>query len=58
MDGFHKLSRMAEEVFGEDIFNTGNKKENKKEIEQGIIYCLSNCLVHLHVINYCTCILD
>jgi len=28
---------MAEEVFGEDIFNTGNKRENKKEIEQGII---------------------
>lgn len=37
MDGFHKLSRMAEEVFGEDIFNTGNKNENKKEVEQGII---------------------
>ena len=37
MDGFHKLKCMAEEVFGEGIFSTGNKKENKKEIEPGII---------------------
>lgn len=35
MDGFHKLSRMAEEVFGENIFSTSKKKEIQKEREQG-----------------------
>ena len=26
LDGFHKLSHMAEEVFGEDVFSSGRKK--------------------------------
>ena len=26
LDGFHKLSYMAEEVFGEDVFSSGRKK--------------------------------
>ena len=31
MDGFHKLSQMAEEVFGEDVFSSGKTKNKRKE---------------------------
>ena len=31
MDGFHKLSQMAEEVFGEDVFSSGKTKNKQKE---------------------------
>ena len=35
MDGFHKLSQMAEEVFGEDVFSSGKKKNKQKEDVSG-----------------------
>ena len=35
IDGLHKLSQMAEEVFGGDIFCSGNKKQKQKQNDQG-----------------------
>lgn len=35
MDGFQKLSHMAEEVFGEGVFNSSKKKNQQKENAPG-----------------------
>ena len=35
LDGFHKLSYMAEEVFGEDVFSSGRKKGKQNKDESG-----------------------
>ena len=35
MDGFHKLSQMAEEVFGEDVFSSSKKKKKQEENVSG-----------------------
>ncbi|XP_068670254.1 separin-like isoform X2 [Montipora foliosa] len=35
LDGFYKLSRVVEEVFGEDTFSVSKKKENQKQNSQG-----------------------
>ena len=36
MDGFHKLSHMAEEVFGEDVFSNGKNKKRQNENVPGM----------------------
>ena len=35
LDGFHKLSHMAEEVFGEDVFSSGRKKGKQNKNVSG-----------------------
>ena len=35
IDGLHKLTQMAEEVFGLDVFCTGKQKHKQKENESG-----------------------
>ena len=35
LDGFHKLSHVAEEVFGEDVFSSGRKKSKHNENVSG-----------------------
>ncbi len=35
IDGLHKLSQMAEEIFGGDIFSSGKQKQKQKENDQG-----------------------
>lgn len=35
IDGLHKLSQMAEEVFGGDIFSSGKQKQKQRENEPG-----------------------
>ena len=37
LDGFYKLSRVVEEVFGGDTFSVGKKKENQKQNGQGTV---------------------
>ena len=35
IDGLHKFSQMAEEIFGGDIFCSGKQNQKQKQNEQG-----------------------
>ena len=47
LDGFHKLSHMAEEVFGEDVFSSGRKKGRQNKNVSGKKITLFLCNYHL-----------
>ena len=47
LDGFHKLSLMAEEVFGEDVFSSGRKKGRQNKNVSGKKITIFFCNYHL-----------
>ena len=55
LDGFHKLSYMAEEVFGEDVFSSGRKKGQQNMNVSGKKMTLSCHNVSLQLSPLRTC---
>ena len=55
LDGFHKLSHMAEEVFGEDVFSSGRKKgkQNKNVSGKKMTLFFHNIRVQLSPLRTC-----
>ena len=55
LDGFHKLSHMAEEVFGEDVFSSGRKKgkQNKNVSGKKMTLFFHNVSVQLSPLRTC-----
>ena len=55
LDGFHKLSHMAEEVFGEDVFSSGRKKgkQNKNVSGKKMTLFFHNINVQLSPLRTC-----
>ena len=51
LDGFHKLSHMAEEVFGEDVFSSGRKKGKQNKNVSGKKMTLFHHTVSLQLSN-------
>ena len=60
LDGFHKLSHMAEEVFGEDVFSSGRKKGKQNKNVSGkkmtlFFYNISLQLLPLRTCHWIAC---
>ena len=55
LDGFHKLSHLAEEVFGEDVFSSGRKKgkQNKNVSGKKMTLFFHNISVQLSPLRTC-----